>query len=103
MGRKSPNTTNTQIRSALRQLWLRSRERAAALKGGGYCCSLCGIKQSRAKDREVYIEVHHKDGIDWEGLFDEIRKKLLHDPDRLISLCKKCHDKQEGKGHERRR
>jgi hypothetical protein len=32
MGKKLPYTPRSKVRAALRQLWLRSRERAAALK-----------------------------------------------------------------------
>ncbi len=59
MGRKLPNTPRSKIRGAVKQLWMRSRERAAALKATGYCCTECGVKQSKAKGREVKVQVHH--------------------------------------------
>jgi len=74
---------------------MRSRERAAALKATNYCCAYCGIKQSTAKGREVKLQVQHLDGVDWDGLFDDIRRRLLHDPKRLAPACKACHDKQK--------
>ena len=84
MAKKSPNTTNTQIRAALRKLFLRSRERAARLKADCYTCQECGVKQSRAKGREVYVEVHHKRGVlNWQMVFDAIREGLLCDPENL--------------------
>jgi hypothetical protein len=89
--RKKPITTNTMIRSALRMLFLRSRERAQAMKDANYTCAQCGKKQSRAKGKEIYVEVHHLDGVDWSGLFDEIRRRLLHTSDRYQVLCKECH------------
>jgi len=92
--RKKPYTPNTIIRSALRRLWLRSRERAKALKDAEYRCAKCGIKQSKAKGKEVYVEVHHIDEIDWNSLFDEIRKRLLHPPERQQCLCVDCHKKE---------
>ena len=92
-GARLPHTPNGKIRQALRLLWMRSRERSTALKNTGYCCSVCGVKQSTAKGREVKLDVHHLDGIDWDGLFDDIRRRLLHAPDRLAPLCKECHDK----------
>ena len=92
--RKLPYTPNSRIRSALRKLFLRSRERAAALKRDKYTCS-CGLKQSRAKGREIYVEVHHKDGIDWTGLIDLIRDRLLQTPDKLETCCEECHKKKE--------
>ncbi len=94
MGKKSPNTTNTMIRAALRRLFLRSRERSAAIKRDKYTCQECGVKQSRAKGREIYVEVHHKTGVaNWEELFRVIREFLLCDPENLETLCKDCHKK----------
>jgi predicted HNH restriction endonuclease len=69
-----------------------------ALKATNYCCAFCGVKQSAAKGREVRIEVHHLDPVQWDGLFDDIRRRLLHDPSRLAPACEKCHKKiTEGK------
>lgn len=87
-------TPNSAIRSALRRLFLRSRERAAAIKRDKYTCRRCGAKQSRAKGREVYVEVHHKRGIDWDGLLAEIRRRLLQTSDDMETLCEDCHDKE---------
>ena len=97
MGRKQPNTTNTMIRSALRRLFLRSRERAATLKRDNYTCTVCGKKQSRAKGKEVFVEVHHRNGIQWSELFDQVRKYLLCNPDDMITHCVDCHKKEETK------
>lgn len=94
MSKKLPWTPNSRIRQSLRLLWLRSRERAAALKNANYCCAYCGVKQSVAKGREVKLEVHHIDGIDWDGLCDLIRERLLQKPERLAPACKECHDKK---------
>ena len=91
MAKRLPYTPNSCIRSALRKLWLRSRERAAALKATGYTCAVCRVKQTKAAGREVVLEVHHKDGIDWDGLIDLIRERLLQTPDRLEPLCHACH------------
>jgi hypothetical protein len=93
MGKKLPYTPNSRIRQALRVLWLRSRERAEALKNTGRCCSMCGVKASVAKGREVKLWVHHVDGIDWDGLIDLVRERLLPDPSRLAPVCYGCHDK----------
>jgi predicted HNH restriction endonuclease len=88
---KLPHTPKSRIRSALRQLFLRSRERAAVLKEAGYCCSECGVKQSTAKGKEVKVEVHHKSGIDnWAEIDEYIRKALLNKDDMTV-LCKGCH------------
>ena len=74
---------------------MRSRERASALKREGYCCERCGAKQSRAKGKEVYVEVHHKQGItNWQEIYRQIRELLLTDPDDLEVLCVSCHEKE---------
>ena len=76
-------------------LFLRSRERAAALKRDGNKCCVCGAKASVAKGREVKVEVHHLEPIDWQPLFDAVREHLLCNPEGMICLCKKCHKEAE--------
>ena len=94
MGKKLPYTPNNKIKSALRQLWLRSRERAAAIKRDEYRCQRCGGKQSKAKGKEFSVEIHHKSGIEnWQELYDSVRKNLLVDPENLETLCKECNKK----------
>jgi 5-methylcytosine-specific restriction endonuclease McrA len=93
MNRK-PTTPRSQVRSALRKLWLRSRERQAALKRDGYTCQECGVKQSKAKGREVAVEVDHLDGITWENILDYIYRHLLVAPERLETVCKADHAKR---------
>jgi predicted HNH restriction endonuclease len=97
LGKKLPSTPRSKVRAALRQLWLRSRERLAALKREGYCCEECGKKQSRAKGKELYVEVHHLDGIEWEKMIDYVYRHLLVDPLKLEVMCKSCHDKEHRK------
>lgn len=92
MAKKQPNTPRSKVRAALRQLWLRSRERAAALKKTGYCCERCNVKQSKAKGREQKIEVHHVNEIDWDGVIDLIVERLL--AGELEVLCPDCHDEE---------
>jgi hypothetical protein len=89
--RRKPATPRSQVRSALRRLWLRSRERQAALKRDKYTCVECDAKQSRAKGREVYVEVDHLDGIEWEQTIDYIFLHLLVPPERLEVVCKEHH------------
>ena len=90
--KKSPRTPRSRIRSALRQLWLRSRERAAALKRDSYTCVECGRKQSRRKGKEVRVEVHHLNGISWDQMIDYIYRHLLCPPEELETNCKDCHE-----------
>lgn len=80
----------------MRRLFLRSRERAAALKRDKYSCRCCGVKQSRAKGRGVYVEVHHKKGVGWSGLIELVRVRLLQTPEEMETLCEDCHYKKEG-------
>lgn len=94
MGKRLPYTPNNKIKAALRQLFLRSRERAAAIKRDGYSCQICGIKQSKAKGREVKVEVHHINEIEWHDIYEYIRKTLLVDPEDMETLCKDCHVKE---------
>ncbi len=93
MGKKSLHTPRSRIRSALRQVFLRSRERAAVLKEASYTCS-CGLKQSKAKGREISVQVHHKSGIDnWDLIIDAVYENLLNKEDMEV-MCKACHDKE---------
>lgn len=92
--KKKANTPRSKVRAALRQLWLRSRERGAAIKRDNYTCQRCDRKKSKAKGKEFEVEVHHKDGINWEGVIDIIVERILVHPDKLVTLCKECHDKE---------
>jgi hypothetical protein len=94
VSRKLPTTPRSRIKSALRQVWLRSRERAACLKAAGHCCEVCGVHASVAKLREIKLQVHHRDGINWDGIVDAVIKAMLPDPSRLQALCEKCHAEQ---------
>lgn len=95
MGKRLLYTPNSQIKSAMRRLWLRSRERSQRLKDDGYSCQCCGAKQSRAKGKEVYVEVHHRNGVKWAEIYEYIRKTLLCSKEELETLCEKCHKDQE--------
>jgi 5-methylcytosine-specific restriction endonuclease McrA len=95
MGKRLPTTPRSKVRAALRQLWLRSRERAAALKRDSYTCQFCGKKQSKAKGREQKVEVHHREGIgNWEKVIDLVFAELLCSPDELETTCPECHDEK---------
>lgn len=92
MGIRKPETPNSIIRQVLRgRIWLRSRERAAALKRDKYSCQICGVKQSRRQDARVDVEVHHLDNSGIDAIIELIRKTLLCSPDRLQTVCKACH------------
>lgn len=99
MGKRLPTTPRSRVRAALRQLWLRSRERAAAIKREGNTCEVCGKKGSVAKGREVKIEVHHNEGIvNWEHVIDEVFRHILCSPDDMTVICKECHKEVHEKG-----
>lgn len=89
--RRKAATPRSQVKSALRRLWLRSRERQAALKRDSYTCQECGKKQSRAKGREVFVEVDHLNGVSWENILDYIYRHLLVDPSELETVCHDDH------------
>lgn len=100
MGKKKPNTPRSNIKSNIKQLWLRSRERAAALKRDGYRCQSCDVKQSKAKGKEQKVEVHHIEGIDvWSEVVDLIAELILcsENIDKLITLCPDCHKDEHKK------
>ena len=92
MGKKLPHTPNSRIKSALHQLWLRSRERASALKRDKYTCQSCERKQSTAKGKEFKVQVHHVDGVKWDEMIKYIRERLLVNPEDMTTLCRECHD-----------
>jgi hypothetical protein len=100
---RKPVTPRSQIKSALHRLWLRSRERHVALKNNHYSCWICEKHHSRAKGREVTVEVHHVHGINWDEIIDHIYRELLVGPDKLLTLCECCHEglhrKQQGGPH----
>jgi len=87
-------TPRSRIKGMLRQIFLRSRERAEALKRDGYKCQKCGVKQSTKKGFEQKVQVHHKAGIDiWDDIIWQIEDKILckgHLED-LQTLCPNCH------------
>ena len=94
--KKKPITPRSQVRAALRRLWLRSRDRAAAIKRDKYTCQRCGAKQSKAKGKEVYVEVHHTAGIgNWDTVIDAVCAEILCPSEKLETLCKECHDKEK--------
>jgi len=99
MGKKLPTTPRSRVRAALRQLFLRSRERAACLKAAGYKCERCGVKQSVAKTNPQKIQCHHRAGIgNWERTIDEIFEQILCNPKMLEAICPRCHDAEHAKG-----
>jgi 5-methylcytosine-specific restriction endonuclease McrA len=95
---KKPITPRSRVRQALRQLWMRSRERAEALKRDKYTCQHCNKKQTLAKGKEFKVQVHHKKGItNWDKVIDSVYKEILCDPKHLETICIGCHDKEHEK------
>jgi 5-methylcytosine-specific restriction endonuclease McrA len=99
VSKKLPTTPRSKVRAALRLVFLRSRERQARLKADKYTCVRCGRKQSKAKGKEVSVEVHHINPIDsnWEYVIDYIMKYILVSPSEMKTLCKDCHEKEHQK------
>ena len=97
MAKKQERTPKSRIRSTLRQLFLRSRERASVIKRDKNTCQECGKKGSVAKGREIKIEVHHLTPIEWENIFAYIYRHLLTEPKDMLCLCKDCHKKETEK------
>jgi hypothetical protein len=97
MGKKTEYTPKSRVRNTLRQLFLRSRERAKCLKLSNYSCVKCGKKQSKRKGNEIKVQVHHLDGIVWDKMLNMVYETLLCSPDKMICLCKECHDKEHHK------
>ena len=96
--RKLPTTPRSRVRSALRQVWLRSREHQACLKAAGRACERCHVKASVAKGREVKLQVHHRAGItNWEKVIDLVFAELLVSPEMLEAVCEGCHHEEHGK------
>jgi len=95
MPKKLPTTPRSRVRSAIRQVFLRSRERAKCIKDHHNTCERCGRKGSVAKGRELKIQVHHKAGVcNWERVIDEVFKEVLCAPEQMEVLCVECHQKE---------
>jgi hypothetical protein len=86
-------TSKSRIKAVLHGLWLRSNERATALKRDGYTCQECGKKQSKTKGAEQKVQVHHLNGIEWDKIIEYIYRHILVDPKHLETICPDCHDK----------
>jgi predicted HNH restriction endonuclease len=87
-------TTPAKIKSALRREWLRSPERAEALKRDKYTCQGCLKKQSKRKGAEQKVEVHHFDPIEWENVVAYLQRHLFVSADKLVVLCPDCHKRK---------
>jgi len=88
---KMLGTPRSRIKTALRRMWLQSRERNQAIKDANRSCTKCGRHASVAKGREVKIVAHHTKGINWDGLVDLIIERLLQSPSDYTVLCEECH------------
>jgi 5-methylcytosine-specific restriction endonuclease McrA len=93
---KREQTKKAVIVSGLRNIWLRSKERANRLKYDSYTCQKCLRKQTKAKGQEFKVQVHHRNGIgNWDKVIEEMRKEILVDIEHLETLCKECHRETE--------
>lgn len=95
MSKKLPYTPKSRIQNWIRRGWTQSRERAKVLKEAKYTCCKCYRKQSRAKGKELKVEVHHKKKINWEKIVEFVRKEVLDKPQEC--LCVDCHKKETEK------
>ena len=104
MGKKKPNTPRSFVRGMLRKIFLQSRERAAALKRDGYCCTECGVKQSTAKGKEVKVQVDHIYPMEekMNALIYMVFEVLIPGPEHFQTLCKECHTSKTAKEREAR-
>ena len=93
--KKLPYTPKSRIANWIRRGWTQSRERAKVLKDANYTCRKCHRKQSRAKGKEVCVQVHHKKVINWAKIVEFIRKEVLDKPQEC--LCVDCHKKETAK------
>jgi hypothetical protein len=91
--KKKPQTETARyrIKSVLQRLWMWSPERRNRLKFDNYQCVQCKAKQSKAKGKEVSLNVHHIKETDWKRIQDVIYEELFVSLDKLECLCKDCH------------
>ena len=82
----------TKTLSALRMIWLRSRERGDAIKETDRRCCCCGVRQSAAKGREAALTVHHLHRPNWERILTVIKEELFSEPVYLWPMCNECHE-----------
>ena len=91
--RKEPKTRTerTKIGAALRRIFMYSRERYQAKKRANGKCEQCGAEEP--------LNCHHIDpiGESWDDIIDLIMNRILCPPEKLICLCKACHNKAHGK------
>ncbi len=94
--KKSDITTKAWLTSGLRRMWMKSKERYAAIKRDNATCVKCGRKRSVAKGREVKINVHHKSGkIDWDAIVEVLKRELFVPVEELEVECVECHKKEK--------
>lgn len=94
-------TTDAMIRSGLRRMSLRCREKSEALKRAGYSCCKCGVKRSVARGHEEQVECHHCNPVaEHDGMniiIAAIRKYLIVPPEEWEPLCPRCHAEEHAK------
>lgn len=84
-------TTIAFVKSGLRRIWSRSKQRTSALKlarisYGTYMCAVCKLPHKRKE-----IEVDHIIPVGRFTTFDLYIERLFCDTKGLRVLCKTCH------------
>ena len=95
---RKPITPNSQLTNMIRRCWLFSRERRERLRLDDSTCWTCKRKASKAKRREVSVEVHHITPVRMSLIIEVIRRELLVGPEKLATYCKECHKLEHKKG-----
>ena len=105
--KKKRKTDKLKLIQALRKVWLRSNVRADRLKQDSHTCQKCGKKKTVSDTKlenepDKYcktLNVHHIDGhINWELVCRSVFHHLLVEPNKLLTLCKECHNDEHKKG-----
>jgi hypothetical protein len=86
--RLKPVTPRSEIKGRIDRIWFWSRERrekVRLLKLSGDWCDEC---------EKVWEEIHHKEEAKINEIIDMIYETLLVPPEKLVGLCKECHNKK---------
>lgn len=99
--KKSPVSTKTRLRSAIRRVWLYSSLRRDALarsrvERGKYRCEKCNkIVDNKSIEIDHIIGATPKHGLETEADWGYFIWNLLFIPlERLMALCIECHQEK---------